>query len=59
MPVLIFMTISYAGVTWLLSKGADTNMLERIKSGDVGTLERHINEFAKVTKYLNSDWLAK
>ena len=36
------------GVTWLMCKGADTNVLERVVTGDVETIERHINEFAKV-----------
>jgi len=37
-----------------MCKGADTNVLERVKTGDVVTLERHINEFAKVS----AQWLA-
>ena len=37
------------GAKYVLSKGAETAILNRCKTGDVDSVERHITDYAKVS----------
>ena len=38
----------FSGTVYLMVKGAETAILDRVKTGDVDTTEKHIVDYAKV-----------
>ena len=43
---------SFAGSIFLICKGAETAIFEKVVKGDMETIEQHINNFAKVWSIL-------